>query len=113
MRAENARLGVETTTKNDLTARSAIKPRSRLSTDQRQSARPDHEMLEKYQQGGPRMGSSSRCWKNTSKVVQGWGAVQDWKNTSKVVQGWGAVQDAGKIPARWSKDGEQFSLCVT
>jgi hypothetical protein len=33
-------------------------------------------MLEKYQQGGPRMGSSSRCWKNTSKVVQGWGAVQ-------------------------------------
>src|SRR4029077_21151033 len=59
MRAENARLGVETTMKNDLTARSATYPRSRSSNDQRQSARADREWLEKCQQGGPRMGSSS------------------------------------------------------
>src|SRR4029077_5288771 len=60
MRAENARLGVETTTKNDLTARSATYPRSRSSNDQRQSARADREWLGKSQQGGPRMGSSSK-----------------------------------------------------
>ena len=32
---------------------------SRSSNDQRQSARPDREWLEKCQQGGPRIGSSS------------------------------------------------------
>src|SRR4249920_439761 len=76
MRAENARLGVETTMKNDLTARSATYPRSRSSNDQRQSARADREWLEKCQQGGPRMGSSSGAVQNASRVVQGWGAVQ-------------------------------------
>jgi hypothetical protein len=33
--------------------------RSRSSNDQRQSARPDREWVEKCQQGGPRIGSSS------------------------------------------------------
>src|SRR6516165_7439105 len=60
MRGENARLGVETTTRSDHIARSATKPRSSSSTDQRHSARPDRSWLEKAQHSGPRIGSSSR-----------------------------------------------------
>src|ERR1700759_4421557 len=60
MRVENARLGVETTMRNDLTARSATKPRSRSFNGQGLSARPDRCRLEKVRQPGPRMGSSSR-----------------------------------------------------
>src|SRR6516164_6731308 len=59
MRGENARLGVETTTRSDHIARSATKPRSSSSTDQRHSARPDRSWLEKAQHSGPRIGSSS------------------------------------------------------
>src|SRR5262245_61035809 len=59
MRVENARLGVETTTRRDHTARSATKHRSSLSTDQRLSARPDRNTLEEAQQGGPSSGGSS------------------------------------------------------
>src|SRR6516165_3611088 len=59
MRGENARLGVETTTRRDRTARSAIKSRSTLSIDQWRTARPERNWLEKIQLGGPRMGSSS------------------------------------------------------
>src|SRR5215831_12169239 len=58
MRAENARLGVETTTRSDLTARSATKPRSSLLIGQWHTARVDRNWLEKAQQPGPRMGSS-------------------------------------------------------
>src|SRR6516165_11474141 len=60
MRGENARLGVETTTRRDRTARSAIKSRSTLSIDQWRTARPERNRLEKIQLGGPRMGSSSQ-----------------------------------------------------
>src|SRR6516165_2703306 len=60
MRGENARLGVETTTRSDHIARSATKPRSSSSTDQRHSARPDRSWLEKAQHSGPRIGSSSK-----------------------------------------------------
>ena len=56
-RVENARLGVETITRRDPTARSATKPRSSSSTDQRPSARPDRNTLEKAQPGGPRLGA--------------------------------------------------------
>src|SRR6516225_584411 len=59
MRGEHARLGVETTTRSDHIARSATKPRSSSSTDQRHSARPDRSWLEKAQHSGPRIGSSS------------------------------------------------------
>jgi hypothetical protein len=59
MRVENAKLGVETTMKNDLTARSATKPVSRSFNGQAQSARPERCALEKVLQSGPRMGSSS------------------------------------------------------
>src|SRR6516162_9948145 len=58
MRGENARLGVETTTRGDRTARSAIKSRSTLSIDQWRTARPERNRLEK-----------------SNWVVQGWGAV--------------------------------------
>ena len=71
MRAENARLGVETTMRSDLTARSAIKPRSRWSNDQRQPARPDRRHAGKMPAGSSRRlptptasrRGSSRSWK--------------------------------------------------
>src|SRR5262249_56957732 len=47
MRGENARLGVETITRSDLTARSATKPRSSSSIGQWHAARPDWNVLEK------------------------------------------------------------------
>src|SRR5262249_42080685 len=47
MRGENARLGVETITRSDLTARSATKPRSSSSIGQWHTARPDWNVLEK------------------------------------------------------------------
>src|SRR5262245_53686202 len=59
MRVENARLGVETTTRKGLTARSATKPRSSSSIDQWRTARPERTALEKGQHAGPRTGSSS------------------------------------------------------
>src|SRR5262245_1219423 len=59
MRVENARLGVETTTRKGLTARSATKPRSSSSIAQWRTARPERTALEKVQQAGPRLGSSS------------------------------------------------------
>jgi putative transposase len=55
----NTRLGVETITRSDLTARSATKPRSNSSIGQRHSARPDHA-----------------AGKKASRLIQGWGAVQ-------------------------------------
>jgi putative transposase len=55
---QNARLGVETTTRSDHTARSATKSRSNSSTDQRHSARPDRATLEKAQHGGPGLGAA-------------------------------------------------------
>src|SRR5262249_24872723 len=60
MRVENARLGVETITRRDRTARSATKPRSSSSIDQWRTVRPERTRLEKIQRAGPRMGSSSR-----------------------------------------------------
>ena len=59
MPGENARLGVETTTRNDPTARSATTPRSSSSIGQRHTARSDRYILENGQRAGPRMGSSS------------------------------------------------------
>src|SRR5437660_10651953 len=59
MRDENARLGVETTMRSDRIARSATESQSNWLIDQRHSARPDRKALEKAQQGGPRIGSSS------------------------------------------------------
>ena len=59
MRVENARFGVETITRSDHTARSATKLRSNSPIDQRLSARPDRNTLEKIQQGGPSLGGSS------------------------------------------------------
>src|SRR5262249_48932470 len=59
MRAEHARLGVETTMRSDRIARSATEFRSSWLIDQRHSARPERKALEKTQQGGPTMGSSS------------------------------------------------------
>src|SRR6516162_7948053 len=73
MRGENARLGVETTTRSDHIARSATKPRSSSSTDQRHSARPDRSWLEKAQHSGPRIGSSSLIlkWRETGGPIVG------------------------------------------
>src|SRR6266516_1940353 len=59
MRGENARLGVETTMRSDRIARSATEPRSNWLIDQRHPARRNRKALEKVQQGGPRIGSSS------------------------------------------------------
>jgi hypothetical protein len=89
MRGENARLGVETITRRDRTARSATKPRSSSSTDQWRTARPERNRLEK-----------SSC------PVQGWGAVQNrLKTSSRPVQRWGAVQEPGNFSLRRSKVG--------
>jgi hypothetical protein len=71
------RLGVETTTRNDLTARSATKPRSRSFSGQGQSARPDRCGLEKVRQPGPRMGSSPRS--RTVKSQMGQYRGQTWE----------------------------------
>src|SRR5262249_47942918 len=64
MRDENARLGVETTTRSDLTARSATKPRSSGSISQWHAARTDRNWLEKASrpvQGGPRTSPIKGC----------------------------------------------------
>jgi Integrase core domain len=53
-RAENARLGVETTTRKRLTARSAKKLRSSSSIDQWRTVRPERNRLKKIQAAGPR-----------------------------------------------------------
>jgi hypothetical protein len=55
---ENARLGVETTTRSDHIARQTTKPRSSSSIDQRYSARPDRDAL--VQRRGPTIGGKSR-----------------------------------------------------
>ena len=54
------KLGVETTTRYDRTARSETNHRYRLCWRQRQMARPDVSALESRQQSAPETGNSSK-----------------------------------------------------
>lgn len=67
-RPENARLGVETTTKYDRKARSAIDRRYRSSWHQRHKARRDVRTLETCQQGGPETGAAQQSPRLKSEI---------------------------------------------
>src|SRR5437764_1678775 len=77
MRAENGRLGVEATTRSDLTARSATKPRPNSSIVQWRTARPERNRLEK-----------------SSRAVQGWGAAHRRSDSNS---GW--IKVGGNVTA--------------
>src|SRR5262245_26064807 len=110
MRDENARLGVETITRSDLTARSATKPRSSSSIGQWHAARTDPNWLEKGQQAGPRMGSSSnwlekgqqagpRMGSSSSSILVFLGAAHGTgcrlqRKTAPLAEGCGGCRDA-------------------
>jgi putative transposase len=55
---------------------SATNPRSSSSIDQRHSARPDRDTLEKAQQGGPKIGGSSMQRELYSSADESWGSGQ-------------------------------------
>src|SRR5262249_58866152 len=105
MRAENARLGVETTTRSDLTARSATKPRSSLSIDQRHTARPDRNRLEKIQLPGPRMGSSSSGARLQSVLDQFKGATSFSTENQEYVEQHPITVDRGGVVGRTALEG--------
>ena len=109
------------TTKSARMGRSATKPRSRWSSDQRRSARPERGQrskkwshsngLENYQQGGPRMGSSSDPARLQSLLDKNWGQRQFQPGATQIGPVWSNTgESAGTSRGLTNTEHKQFDL---